>query len=115
MPIPTQYAAAKRLLQLLLACHPRRLKTQEAYEQLADLMGITSEQRWAKLTTASGEENAWENLVRQAVRLLVARGYVQRWTESGRGVWGLTAAGITYAKNPTGFTLVSDGDEEIYF
>jgi hypothetical protein len=78
-------------------------------------MGITPEQRGAKLTTASGEENAWENLVRQAVRLLVGRGYVRRWTESGRGAWCLTDAGVKYARNPSGITLGEGDDGDVDF
>lgn len=111
--LPTQTAVAKKLLQLLFGCYPRALTTQSAYDQLADLMGITREQRWAKITTASGEENAWENLVRYARLDLVERGYVQLPTESGRGVWCLTGAGFTYAKNPSGITLGEGDDGEV--
>jgi predicted ArsR family transcriptional regulator len=115
VPLPTtKTKVAKRLLQMLLACHPRHLKTQDTYDQLAELMAITAEERGAKLTTASGEENAWENLVRQAVRLLVQRGYVPRWTESGRGVWCLTDVGVNYARNPSGITL-DDPDGDVDF
>lgn len=85
--LPTQTAVEKKLLQLLLGCHPRCLKTQAAYDQLAESMGITPEQRWAKLTTASGEENAWENIVRYARLALVERGHVHSRIEARRGVW----------------------------
>jgi hypothetical protein len=113
--LPKRTPVEKQLLRLLLACHPRCVKTQEAYDQLAESMSITPEQRWAKLTTASGEENAWENLVRQARRALVEIGYLQPLAESGHAVWCLTDMGVKFAKHPRGITFEKGEGEEFDF
>jgi hypothetical protein len=110
--LPPKSAVQKQLLKLLLARHPRRLTTQEAYDHLAEAMGLTSEQRWSKRTTASGEENAWDNRVRQASRTLVAQGFLHHWTEAGRGDWSLSNAGVKYAKHPNPRGLIIENDDD---
>ncbi|THD44164.1 MAG: hypothetical protein E7774_11055 [Bradyrhizobium sp.] len=113
--LPKKTLVAKQLLRMLLAHYPRGLDTHVAHERLAEAMGISSEQRWAKRLTARGEENAWENRVRYARLDLVEREYMQRPAQSGRGVWRLTEAGVRYAKNPSGITLGEDTDGEVDF
>ena len=90
VPLPTESAVQKGLLLLL---GNGRLQTQAAYHCLADQMKITAVQRGATLTSASGRENAWENLVRFARRHLVDRGWLSPPNHSGRGCWELTAEG----------------------
>jgi hypothetical protein len=85
--LPVQSDVENQLLRLLHGLS-RPVGPREIYDQLAELMGLSSLQRTARYVVSG--DIAWLVLVRQARRRLVGQGHMHR---EPRNQWRLTEAG----------------------
>ena len=81
--LPPQREVEKQLYLYLLN-RPLGVKTQIAYKELAEIMGVGPKQ--LRATRDSDHRNLWENLVRYAHRRLVDHGKVN---SGPRGLWNV--------------------------
>lgn len=72
-----------------------QVRTEDAYEALADHFGLTDAERGVPRPGEPGEPQ-WNNMVRWARRKLKDAGYLD--PGSPRGVWRLSSSGIARAK-----------------
>lgn len=92
LSLPSQADVETRLLGLLLG-RSSPIETVHAYNELADLFGLSQSQRHAGRPNTRG--SAWEYLVRQAKRRLKDEGWLH---DPERGLWSLTQEGSVEAQ-----------------
>ncbi len=90
--LPPQPMVEWQLLRLLH--QSRSMPIQRAYQELAALLELTTQQK-NLVRPGVDRENAFENLCRFARRRLVDQGWMNR---GPRGVWGISEKGDEFAR-----------------